>query len=120
MKGVKVTVTNLGFSSEPAYIDKHSTGNVIASRVLKKLYNGKEPVFVRFGGSIPAMGLLQSKLGIAPTMYAFALGDENVHAPDEFARLDELRKSEIAYVRLFAEIAKQAPSATCSSNDGRC
>lgn len=106
MTGILVTVKDLGFSSEPAHVGKSSLGNAAAAAVLTPMY-GRDPVYVRFGGSIPAVGLLQSVLGIDVTMYSFALSDENVHAPDEFARIEQLRRSEIAYVRLFGEFVKR-------------
>lgn len=105
MRGVDVDVKILENSAQPVYIPKRSTGNIAATTVLKSLY-GSEPEFFRVGGSIPVLGMISNKLGIVTSVLSFALPDEKAHAPDEFARIKQLRRSEVAYVRLFAEVIR--------------
>lgn len=86
----------------------------VAVKVLTELYN-REPIFTRGGGSIPAVSIMHQFLGLETTIFGFALHDENVHAPDEYYRLDSFRLGSIAYVRLLNELALS--HATDSSNN---
>lgn len=74
--------------------------------MLTDLY-GRKPVYTSMGGTIPVMCLLTELLQVEATMFAFAHGDENVHAPDEYGRIEIFRRGEIGYVRLFYELAKE-------------
>ena len=51
-------------------------------QVLRQLLP-KPPLYVRFGGSIPATGYFKEYLGIETSMFAWGLGDNRVHAPNE-------------------------------------
>ena len=44
---------------------------------------GRAPVFLRIGGTIPVVHLLERRLRIPTVMMGFALPDSNLHAPDE-------------------------------------
>lgn len=44
---------------------------------------GREPVFIREGGSIPVVLTLEKKLGLKTLLLGFGLPDDNAHAPDE-------------------------------------
>lgn len=105
--GARVTVTDLEFVAEPIKLRKDSPGILAARAVLRELY-GRDPVYMRLGGSIPAFAMIKQLLSLDTTMLAFALRDENAHAPDEFARIDQLRRGERAYVKLLAQLARQA------------
>lgn len=83
---------------------KDTAGNRVAAAVLKEVYN-REPVYIGMGGSIPVLSLFRKVLSLETTMFAFGHSDENVHAPDEFARIDSFRRGEKAYVRLFSGLA---------------
>jgi acetylornithine deacetylase/succinyl-diaminopimelate desuccinylase-like protein len=71
--------------------------------VLEDVY-GRAPYRVRVGGSIPVMTTLHEHLGIHATMFAFSHDDENLHAPDEFFRLETFRRGQEAYCRLFERL----------------
>lgn len=79
---------------------KDTAGNRVAAVVLKELYN-REPVYMGMGGSIPVLSLFRKLLSLETTMFAFGHADENVHAPDEYGRIDSFRRGEKAYVRLL-------------------
>ena len=51
-------------------------------QVLKQILP-KPPLYVRFGGSIPATGYFKEYLGIETSMFAFGLEGNRVHAPNE-------------------------------------
>ena len=44
---------------------------------------GRPAVFVRSGGSIPIVNILQERLGIPTVLMGFALPDDQMHAPNE-------------------------------------
>ena len=75
----------------------------IAAQVLEEVY-GKAPYRTRLGGSIPVMTTLLGELGVHAVMFGFSHDDENLHAPNEFFRLDAFRKGQEAYVRLLQRL----------------
>lgn len=44
---------------------------------------GRQPVFMREGGSIPVVGLFQEFLGLETVLMGFGLPDDKIHAPNE-------------------------------------
>lgn len=103
--GASLEITPNPFEGDPFKMPKNTPGNQVAASVLAELY-GREPVFIGMGGSIPVLSLFRKTLSIETTMFAFGHADENVHAPDEFARIESLRRGERAYVRLLQGLAK--------------
>ena len=68
---------------------------------LKETY-GKEPVFLREGGSIPIAALFSELLGVPVVLMGFGLPDDSVHAPNEKYSLDQYFKG-IRTVASFLE-----------------
>lgn len=100
---MRLTIEDYDFASDAFEMDKRAGGNVVVAEVLKEIYE-REAVTFMMGGSIPVFGYLRDVLGLETSMFAFGHADENVHAPDEFARLDSFRRGERAYVRLLARL----------------
>ncbi len=75
----------------------------IAADVLKDVYQ-REPYRIWAGGSIPATAAFLDVLGIHTVMLGFSHSDENLHAPNEFIRLDVFRKGQDVYGRLFEKL----------------
>jgi acetylornithine deacetylase/succinyl-diaminopimelate desuccinylase-like protein len=48
---------------------------------------GRAPVFLRSGGTIPAVHLFRQHLGIATILLGFGLRSDNPHAPNEHLHL---------------------------------
>jgi acetylornithine deacetylase/succinyl-diaminopimelate desuccinylase-like protein len=71
--------------------------------VLAEVY-GVEPYQSRTGGSIPVCELFLDTLGVYTVGFAFGLRDEQIHAPDEFFRLNSFRRGQQAYARLLHEL----------------
>ena len=71
-----------------------------AGQVLHELY-GTPPVEVGMGGSIPILETFKSVLGLDTVLFSFAVGDENIHAPDEFFRVGRLYEGQEAWLRLW-------------------
>ncbi len=53
---------------------------------------GKEPVFVREGGSIPVVAMFQKLLGIETILIGFGLPDDRLHSPNEKFHLPNFYK----------------------------
>jgi acetylornithine deacetylase/succinyl-diaminopimelate desuccinylase-like protein len=62
-----------------------------AAAALKETY-GKEPIFIREGGSIPVAALFYNLLGAPVVMMGFGLPDDNLHAPNEKYSLSQYFK----------------------------
>lgn len=80
----------------------------VAQDVLAEVY-GREPYLTRLGGSIPVLTTLRDALGVHAVMFGFSHADENLHAPDEFFRLDVFRKGQRAYGLLLERLAPNRP-----------
>jgi acetylornithine deacetylase/succinyl-diaminopimelate desuccinylase-like protein len=98
--GVRATVQPFEATAAPYLMPADHWGNRAAHAVLKELY-GKEPFYTRTGGSIPVTTLFHRHLGAYSVIYAFALDDEQFHAPDEFFRLENFRRGQAAYCMLL-------------------
>lgn len=66
---------------------------------------GRETAIVGGGGSIPAAGALQARLGLAPLLIGFAREDDQVHAPNEKYDLESFEKGARSWVRVLAALA---------------
>ncbi len=62
-----------------------------AAAALKETY-GKDPIFIREGGSIPVAALFYNLLGVPVVMMGFGLPDDNLHAPNEKYSLSQYFK----------------------------
>lgn len=97
-------------NSEAFLVPADHKATEIAKSVLTEIY-GRSPYLTRLGGSIPVMTTLRKTLGVHSVMFGFSHDDENLHAPNEFFRLDAYRKGQTAYVRLLQEIGeRQGPA----------
>lgn len=75
-----------------------------AFKALKKAF-GKEPVFIREGGSIPIVVTFQEILKAPAVLLGFGLPDENAHSPDEHLSLDNFQKGIITSSIFYNELA---------------
>jgi len=67
---------------------------------------GKEPVFIREGGSIPIVVTFQELLKAPAVLLGFGLPDENAHSPDEHMNLNNFHKGIITASIFYNELAK--------------
>ncbi|MGH2479209.1 MAG: M20/M25/M40 family metallo-hydrolase, partial [Ktedonobacteraceae bacterium] len=103
--GVHVTVRQLPGSALPYLIPLDHWGNQAAAAVLTEIY-GKTPYYMRVGGSIPVCELFSSILGVYTVGFAFALQDEQAHAPNEFFRLSSFQRGQMAYCKLLHHLGE--------------
>ena len=97
---VTVTVHNL-HGGEGILVTPESLPIQSAMEALKETY-GKDPVFLREGGSIPIAALFSEILAVPVVLMGFGLPDDNLHAPNEKYSLDQYFKG-IRTVARFLE-----------------
>jgi acetylornithine deacetylase/succinyl-diaminopimelate desuccinylase-like protein len=103
-KTVKVKVKGLHYGV-PAMTPIDSKWINAAFTALKQGF-GKEPVFIREGGSIPIVVNFQEVLNAPAVLLGFGLPDENAHSPDEHFDLDNFQKGIITSSIFYNELAK--------------
>ncbi|GGO33689.1 dipeptidase [Deinococcus humi] len=81
-------------------------GAAVAREVLAELY-GKPPLDVGMGGSIPVLETFQSVLGLDTVFFSFAVGDEDIHAPNEFFRVPRLYEGQKAWAQFWWKLGQQ-------------
>lgn len=72
---------------------------------LKHAY-GKEPVFIREGGTIPVVNSFKEILGLDSVLLGFGLPGENTHSPDEHFDLENFHKGIITVSHFYNEVGK--------------
>jgi acetylornithine deacetylase/succinyl-diaminopimelate desuccinylase-like protein len=84
---------------------KGSPGVAAAARAIEAGF-GKEPVFMREGGSIPVVGLLKAHLGVDTLLLGWGQTDDNLHGPNEKFSLADFHRGIKSSAHLMAELAK--------------
>ena len=103
--GVTVTVSRIA-GSAPAYVVP--PGHPLlkkAAAVLEDVY-GEEPVFTRAGGTLPVAAMVESILKTDFIFFSFGDPDNQVHAPNEFLRLESFDKGVRSYIKLLNSLAE--------------
>ena len=75
-----------------------------AERALAKAF-GRDPVYIREGGSIPIVQAFQENFGAPVLLIGFGLPGENAHAPNEWMSLENFHTGALAIALLYEEIA---------------
>ena len=105
---VTVTLRTL-FSAPPASTPRNS----IAMRSAAAAYRtgfGRAPTFLRIGGTIPVVHMLQRLLKVPTVMMGFALPDSNLHAPDENLHLPTFFRGIRTSIQFLREMAQRGAS----------
>ena len=102
--GVEVTVRKV-HGGEAVMVPIDSPPMQAAASALKEVF-GKEPVFIREGGSIPIAALFHEILGVPVVMMGFGLPDDNLHAPNEKYSLSQFYKGIRTVARFFEHIGE--------------
>jgi acetylornithine deacetylase/succinyl-diaminopimelate desuccinylase-like protein len=88
--GVEVTVHNI-HGGEGVLISPDAPAMKAAAEALKEMF-GREPVFIREGGSIPIAALFYEILKVPVVLMGFGLPDDNLHSPNEKYSLSQFYK----------------------------
>ena len=96
-------------------IDMHSCPGVLvpldspyiaaASRAIERGF-GRQPVFIREGGSIPIVTAFSEKLGVDTLLLGWGLDDDNTHGPNEKFCLADFHRGIKASACLWEELSK--------------
>ena len=87
---VDVTVHSLAYA-DAALVDRDSPAMGAAVRAYGRGFDA-EPVFLRAGGTLPVVAMLNKVLKAPVIMMGFGLPDDNAHAPNEVLSLDNFRR----------------------------
>jgi acetylornithine deacetylase/succinyl-diaminopimelate desuccinylase-like protein len=78
-----------------------------ASRAMQRGF-GADPVFMREGGSIPLVSVLEDLFGVPSVLMGIGLPDENAHAPNENLDIGNFFAGIASAAFFFEELAKTA------------
>lgn len=68
---------------------------------------GREPLYLREGGSVPIIADIKRVLGLDSVMLGLFLPEDNLHAPNESFNLDVMKKGIETSTRILKAIAKK-------------
>jgi acetylornithine deacetylase/succinyl-diaminopimelate desuccinylase-like protein len=107
-KSVKIKVTDLhGGNAWLAPTDHPAL--VSAGNAMKRAF-GKQPVFVREGGSIPIISTFEAALKVPAVLMGVGLNDDQIHAPNEKFDLVNFYRGIEASAYLMEELGQAAPA----------
>lgn len=90
----------------PWAVDPGGPAFQAASSALERAF-GKSPLFIREGGSIPIVPMIQKVLGAPVLLLGFALPGCNLHSPNEWISLNLYHKGIETMTCLYEEIARE-------------
>lgn len=102
--GVEVTVRKI-HGGEAVIVPIDTPPMQAAAAALKEEF-GREPVFIREGGSIPIAALFHEILGVPVVLMGFGLPDDNLHAPNEKYSLSQFFKGIRTVARFLQNLGK--------------
>lgn len=86
-----------------AIMDRKSAPMLKAKAALERVF-GKPPIFIREGGSIPVVSMMQRILGVDSIMLGFSLPDDGIHGPNERQYLPNFYKGVDTYIHFFSSL----------------
>jgi acetylornithine deacetylase/succinyl-diaminopimelate desuccinylase-like protein len=101
---VSVEVRDL-HGGESAVVRRDSPAMQAAFRAYAEAF-GREPIFVRGGGSIPVVATFQSTLGLETVLMGFGLPDDRLHSPNEKFHLPNFYKGIETALLFFSFLGK--------------
>ena len=103
--GVSATVEVL--ASAPASLTDVATPAIKAAAAAYEEVFGREPVYMREGGSIPVVSQFQSELELETVLMGFGLPDDRIHAPNERFYLPNFYRGIQASIHFFEELGRR-------------
>jgi len=99
---------NTRLMAHPALIPRDHPGMRAAAFAYRQAF-GALPVYLRSGGTIPVVNMLQDIPGIPAVLMGFALADDNKHAPNERFYLPNFYNGMAACIWFMAALGKYPP-----------
>ena len=101
--GVRLVIRESEHGADAYRLPREHPGLQAAQMVLKDLY-GKDPLLVGVGGTVPVCAMFQQLLKTDTIFFAFGVGDEDIHSPNEFFRIPRLYDGLHAWARLWERL----------------
>lgn len=95
-------------SAYPVLINQQHPA-IQAAQIAYRQGFGASPVFLRSGGTIPVVNMLQEKLGVPVVLMGFALPDDRMHAPNERFYLPNFFNGIATCIYFLDEFRKRLP-----------
>ena len=102
-EGVTLEVKT-GGGAKPALVDRTNPYLKAAAESLKEGF-GRDPFFIREGGSIPIVNVFKEILGVDTILLGFAQPDCNAHSPNEWFDLNDFRRGINSTIHLYQKIS---------------
>lgn len=97
-KGVQLEIVRSSMNARHYRLPHDFFGLRLAEEVLESVY-GVRPWKVGMGGTLPISQTFRELLGVYTVFFSFAVGDENIHGPNEFFRLRRFDEGMVAWAR---------------------
>lgn len=91
--------------ARPATVDLDAPLVIAGQRAIQRGF-GAPPKFVRGGGSIPILNILQEQIHPHILLTGFGLPEDRTHSTDESLSLSQFRNGVRSVIYLFEEIGK--------------
>jgi acetylornithine deacetylase/succinyl-diaminopimelate desuccinylase-like protein len=101
--GVRIDVASLG-GGHPKLTPVDHPATQAAVRALEATF-GREPLYIREGGSIPVSATFENTLGLPVVLLGFTQPDDQAHAPNEWMDLRNYETGIRTVARLWDEVA---------------
>ena len=105
-RGVTLTFEDDGHGAGPYRVSPDNRFIRAASDTLADVF-GTAPDLVGMGGSVPIVTTFRDILGADTVFFSFSVGDEDIHAPNEFYRPERFRVGPRAWAGLWEKIVAQ-------------
>jgi acetylornithine deacetylase/succinyl-diaminopimelate desuccinylase-like protein len=102
--GTIVTLTRHAGSAAPFLLDRSDPALQRAYKVLASVY-GKDPIYVRSGGTVPITAVFQKELGRETVTLGWGMPDSRAHAPNEWYGLNDFAIARRALAAYLVELA---------------
>ncbi len=102
-QGVQLDVQKSEHGADAYRVPLNHPGLRAAQSVLRDLY-GQDPLLVGVGGTVPVCATFQRLLGMDTIFFAFGVGDEDIHSPNEFFRTSRLYDGLYAWAQLWERL----------------
>lgn len=104
--GVRVRLRTL-LSARPVSMNRSHPAMLAAATAYRSAF-GVEPIFLRSGGTIPVVGLIQDILNIPVVLMGFGLPDDHIHGPNERLHLPTFFRGIETSKRFLIEVGKMS------------
>jgi acetylornithine deacetylase/succinyl-diaminopimelate desuccinylase-like protein len=102
-QGTTLAITESEHGAHAYRLSEDHPGLLTAVDTLEAVY-GVRPWVIGMGGSVPICSTFQRSLGMDTVFFSFAVGDEDIHAPNEFFRLRRFGEGRRAWADYFARL----------------